>query len=202
MLSLRFPARGLSPGVTGSRPAWCIAGPTGEIQPRPQGRSNLPLRPDLQLGHPLCHAQVLFLLSERQHGCWWQKTYFSWKLPTIIAARERGFSEGHQTFRKAQLAKAQVTAQATFSAQIWSFSLPLVFHFCRVNKTRPSSAVTNFQSHLCSGIDRAIGGTSKLQSLNEIFQEQLPERRCWDLAVYWIYFSPQPSQRRRLSPHS
>ena len=201
MFSLRLLARGLSPEVTGSLSGWCTAGPTGEIQPWPQGCSNLPRHSDLQLGRPRCHAQVLFLLSERLHGWWWQKTYFSWKLATIIAAREQGFSEGHQTLRKAQLAKAQVTAQVTFSALICSFSLPLVFHFCWVNKTRPSSAVTNFQSHLCSRIDRVIVGTSNLQSLNEIFQDQLSERRCWDLVVYWIFLSLRPSQMRRVSHH-
>lgn len=197
MFSLRL----LSAEVTGRLPGWCMAGPTGELQPQPRGCSNLPLHSDLQLGRPGCHAQVLFLLSKRLHGWWWQKTYFSWKLATIIAAREQGFSEGHQSLRKAQLAEAQVTARVTFSAQICSFSLPLVFHFCWVNKTRPSSAVTNFQSHLCSRIDRAIVGTSNLLSLDEIFQEQLSERRCWDFAVYWIFLCPQPSEMRRVSHH-
>lgn len=158
MFSLMLLAQGLSPEVTGSLPVWCIVGPTGEIQTQPRGCCNLALHSDLQLGHPHCHAQVLFLLSERQHGWWRQKTYFSWKLATIIAAREQGFSEGHQTLQKAQFVKAQVTAQVTFSSQICSFSLPLIFHFCWVNKTRPSSAVTNFQSHLCSRIDRVIWG--------------------------------------------
>lgn len=112
--------------VPWQKPAW------SDVQSAPHS--------DLQLGHPVTTHQFCFFSASSTwplvtKGC------FSWRLPAITAAREQGFSEGHQTLGKAQSAGLRLQPRWHFSTQICSFSLPLVSQFCRVNKTRPSFAV-------------------------------------------------------------
>lgn len=76
---------------------------------------------DLQLGHPVTTHQFCFFPASSTwllvtKGC------FSWRLPAIIAAREQGFSEGHQTLGKAQSAGLRLQPQWHFSTQTCSFS--------------------------------------------------------------------------------
>lgn len=158
-------------------PAVSVTGPTGESQPRTRDAAIRRCTLTFSLAALVATHKFCFF-SARGGMAGDDKRLFYLEIAYNNSSQRAGIFVGSQNPPKGAARRAQVTAPVTFSAQICSFSLPLVFQFCLVNKTRPSFAVTSFQSHFCSGIDIAIVGASNLQCLNEISQCGLSESRC------------------------